>query len=42
MLRVAEHDANYFDMALYHNEIYNTPCVQTDDAQWKPALRDVV
>ncbi|KAJ1974143.1 proteasome regulatory particle subunit [Dimargaris verticillata] len=42
MIQLALHDEGYLDICKYYREIYDTPCVQADEAQWKSALQSVV
>eukprot|EP00041_Stephanoeca_diplocostata_P005700 m.66477 g.66477 ORF g.66477 m.66477 type:complete len:452 (-) comp15949_c0_seq1:99-1454(-) len=41
-IQVALHEAAYLDVCKYNREIFDTPSVQADEEQWKPALRDVI
>jgi len=42
MIQYYSHSSRYFDICKAFREIYNTPSVQSDPAQWKPALTQTV
>eukprot|EP00053_Salpingoeca_punica_P007500 m.68393 g.68393 ORF g.68393 m.68393 type:complete len:439 (+) comp14178_c0_seq1:76-1392(+) len=42
MIVLALHEKSYLDLSNYYQAIFDTPSVQTDEAAWKSALRNVV
>merc|ERR1711907_798952 len=36
------HEDNYLEICRAWEQIYNTPCVQEDSAQWQPALKQLI